>query len=531
MLLDYAIRSTVLLALTGAAVLLMRGRSSAWRHIVWLAGLLTLLALPAARAIAPQWTPPVAAQRFLAAAVPTRTVITVHATNGSDWSSLDWLLIIWLAGVAFFLIRAFRAQVLAARLAQQATTGPNGARISDEIEVPMVCGLFNPVIVLPADSAHWPAARLESVLRHERMHIARRDTLAQALARITCALYWPQPLVWLAASAMRGACEHACDDGVLSQGTKPSAYAEHLMEIARALQPPAGVTFEGGIAMTRTNQLEKRISALLNINHDRRQASTSFTATVTGVALAVVVSLAALQTPLFAQSGKLSGVVRDPSQAVVPHARIDVKSTAGKDGKPMHEVVYSNAVGEFSLDIPDGIYDITIAAPGFAKQDQQGVKFEGSTARRMEMTLNVGAIEERVNVQSELDPTQQKLLAEKLAAERAAMGAVSSAAPAMRPQRIRVGGNVQAANLIRKVTPLYPPTAKLDRVEGTVIMAAVIGKDGTIVSLEQVNKLVDSRLAEAAMEAVKQWIYKPTLLNGEPIEVITQIDVNFTLSR
>ena len=60
-----------------------------------------------------------------------------------------------------------------------------------------------------------------------------------------------------------------------------------------------------------------------------------------------------------------------------------MKSTAGKDGKPMHEVVYSNAVGEFSLDIPDGVYDITIAAPGFAKQDHQAVKFESVTARRI----------------------------------------------------------------------------------------------------------------------------------------------------
>ena len=285
--------------------------------------------------------------------------------------------------------------------------------------------------------------------------------------------------------------------------------------------------------MTRTNQLEQRISALLNVNRDRRQAGASFIATVTGVALAAVVSLAALQTPLLAQSGKLAGVVRDPSQAVVPRARIDVKSTAGKDGKPMHEVVYSNAVGEFSLDIPDGVYDMTIAAPGFAKQDHQAVKFESATARRMEMTLNVGAIEERVNVQAQIDATQQKLHAEKLAAERS-VTASDRQVPAnggTRPQRIRVGGNVQAANLTRKVTPLYPPTAKLDRVEGTVIMAAVIGKDGTIISLEQVNKLVDSRLAEAAMEAVKQWQYKPTLLNGEPIEVITQIDVNFTLSR
>ena len=529
MLLDYAIRSTVLLALTGAAVMLLRGRSSSWRHMVWLAGLLALLTLPLARVVAPQWHAPAAAQRLLAAAVPARTVVTVTANAGSVWSSVDWLLVIWLAGVAFFLIRAARAQVLAAGLSRRATAGPQGTRISEETDVPMVCGLLDPVVVLPAEAANWPAERLESVLRHERMHIARRDTIAQALAQVTCAVYWPQPLVWLAASALRGACEQACDDGVLSQGTKPSAYAEHLMEIARALQQPADVTFEGGIAMTRTNQLEERISALLNSKRDRRQAGASFAATVTGVALAVVIALAAVRTPLLAQSGKMTGVIRDASQAVIPRARIDVQSSAGTaDSKPMHEVVYSNEVGEWSLDIPDGVYDISVAVPGFAKHDHQGVKFESATARRFELTLNVGAIRQTVHVQSELDPAQQKMLAEKLAAERAAM---SNLAQGARPQRIRVGGNVQAANLIRKVTPAYPPTAKMDRVEGTVIMTAVIGKDGSILSLEQVNKLVDSRLAESAMEAVKQWMYKPTLLNGEPIEVITQIDVNFTLSR
>ena len=89
---------------------------------------------------------------------------------------------------------------------------------------------------------------------------------------------------------------------------------------------------------------------------------------------------------------------------------------------------------------------------------------------------------------------------------------------------------MQAANLIRKVTPAYPPTAKFDRVQGIVIMKAVIGKDGSILSLEQINKLVDKRLADAALEAVKEWRYKPTLLNGEPIEVLTEIEVNFTLS-
>jgi protein TonB len=97
------------------------------------------------------------------------------------------------------------------------------------------------------------------------------------------------------------------------------------------------------------------------------------------------------------------------------------------------------------------------------------------------------------------------------------------------PQRIRVGGNVQAANLIRKVTPVYPPLAKQARVQGTVRFTAVISKDGTIQQLSMVSG--HPLLVQAAQDAVKQWLYKPTLLNGEPVEVVTQIDVNFTLSQ
>ena len=96
------------------------------------------------------------------------------------------------------------------------------------------------------------------------------------------------------------------------------------------------------------------------------------------------------------------------------------------------------------------------------------------------------------------------------------------------PERIRVGGNVQAANLIRKITPVYPPLAKQARVQGTVRFSAIIGKDGAIQNLQLVSG--HPLLVPAAQEAVKQWVYKPTLLNGEPVEVITQIDVNFTLS-
>ncbi len=101
--------------------------------------------------------------------------------------------------------------------------------------------------------------------------------------------------------------------------------------------------------------------------------------------------------------------------------------------------------------------------------------------------------------------------------------------PASGMMRIRVGGNVQAANLIKKVTPVYPPLAKQARISGTVQFTALIGADGSIQSLQLVSG--HPLLVESAQEAVKQWMYKPTLLNGNAVEVITQIDVNYTLSQ
>ncbi len=93
---------------------------------------------------------------------------------------------------------------------------------------------------------------------------------------------------------------------------------------------------------------------------------------------------------------------------------------------------------------------------------------------------------------------------------------------------IRVGGQVQAARLILQVKPEYPPLAKLARVQGTVRLEAVIASDGTIKDLKVVQG--HPLLVKAALEAVSRWRYQPTLLNGEPVEVLTEIDVNFTLS-
>ncbi len=105
--------------------------------------------------------------------------------------------------------------------------------------------------------------------------------------------------------------------------------------------------------------------------------------------------------------------------------------------------------------------------------------------------------------------------------------------PAAKPkppsEPIRVGGNVQAAKLVRQPKPAYPQLAKQARIQGTVKFNAIIAKSGAIQNLQLVSG--HPLLVPAATEAVKQWVYQPTLLNGEPVEVITQIDVNFTLSQ
>jgi protein TonB len=104
----------------------------------------------------------------------------------------------------------------------------------------------------------------------------------------------------------------------------------------------------------------------------------------------------------------------------------------------------------------------------------------------------------------------------------------SALIPKVAVQRIRVSSGVTQGMVVKRVEPTYPAIAKTARVQGTVILAAVIGKDGTIQNLHVVSG--HPLLQGAAMEAVKQWRYKPYILNGEPVEVDTQVEVHFTLA-
>lgn len=92
---------------------------------------------------------------------------------------------------------------------------------------------------------------------------------------------------------------------------------------------------------------------------------------------------------------------------------------------------------------------------------------------------------------------------------------------------IKVGGDVQAAKILRKILPSYPPLARAARISGVVQLIGIIARDGTIRNLQVVSG--HPLLTRAALEAVQQWVYRPTLLNGEAVEVMAPIDVNFTL--
>jgi len=96
-------------------------------------------------------------------------------------------------------------------------------------------------------------------------------------------------------------------------------------------------------------------------------------------------------------------------------------------------------------------------------------------------------------------------------------------------KRMRIAARVAEANLIHDVAPQYPPEAGRARVEGTVVLMAAIGKDGSVQDVRVESGL--PILAQAAVDAVKQWRYRPYLLNGEPVEVDSRITINFTLSR
>jgi beta-lactamase regulating signal transducer with metallopeptidase domain len=152
--------------------------------------------------------------------------------------------------------------------------------------MPMTWGLWHSRILLPQEAADWTVEKCEAVLLHELAHIRRGDCVAQLIVQFACALYWFNPLMWIARNRMQLERERACDDLVLNTGARPSTYAQHLLKSAAAM--PALPFVSAAAAMAKPSTLEERLRAILD---PQRNRSTMNKKTLSAATLLVLIAL------------------------------------------------------------------------------------------------------------------------------------------------------------------------------------------------------------------------------------------------
>lgn len=340
---DTAMRGTFILLAALAGTALMRRTSAAARHLVWLAALTALLLLPIARGFVPEWrvlpsvpvvfagpavqpaagpaaSPSVAPiadagaeEAGAAAALPSGVASEAAPFRvPMDWTTLA--LLAWAAGAAVFALRLAYGLARVAWIERRAEelTDDGWVRLTDGLArrlglgrivrllrepgatVPMTWGIFRPVILLPREADGWDDERRRVVLAHELAHVRRWDALTQWIAHLALAVYWFNPLVWVAVRKLREEREHACDDAVLEIGTRPAEYADHLLNIVRSLGSSHGTT-TAALAMARRSQFEGRLLAILDNAVRRNGVSRAAGLATAAAAIACLVPLAAMR--------------------------------------------------------------------------------------------------------------------------------------------------------------------------------------------------------------------------------------------
>jgi beta-lactamase regulating signal transducer with metallopeptidase domain len=351
LLLDAALKGAVVLACALAATRLMRRASAASRHLVWAVSLAAVVALPVLAPVLPAWkvlpvpvlgpspsphvftvAPAAAAPRSEEERGPADEVAASAAeltspataspapamasTPARGSFSFDWrlsVLALWALGVALLAARLAYgvARVWWLRRRAVEITDESWVRIVDGLarrlrvgrmvtllreqrtSVPMTWGVISPVVLLPGEADAWNDERRTVVLAHELAHVRRWDAATQWIAHVALALFWFNPLTWVAARRLREEREHACDDAVLAIGTRPAAYADHLLDIVRSLGAAEGPA--PALAMARRSQFEGRLLAILDAATPRGDVSRRLGLAVLLVAAAALLPLAAVR--------------------------------------------------------------------------------------------------------------------------------------------------------------------------------------------------------------------------------------------
>ena len=539
-LVDVAVRSSVVLLAGLAMTSFLAGRSAALRHWVLAIAIFGAaaaaplsLALPGWEVAVPVWEgagpatlPPVGPSAGRTA--PPAPAGALARVDVSAERALDrrFVVLVWAAGfaatAAILMTGVFRLARVASRAGRvqddrwvsitRAVAKVYGLRrevVLLQTDAPYLLatwGVLRPRVLLPSHARDWPDDRIHAVLCHELAHIGRGDWLVQITAQALLTILWFNPLMWMACARLRRESEQACDDAVLARGVPARDYAGHLLDLARKCRRPEFPWAAAATPMAHPSTLERRIAAMLNPRLDRTAVSRRAVALTAVVLLAVTLPTAAIRAAQ-APPAALAGTVYDATGAVMPGVVLTLE-----DAQQIKWEATTNSAGRFEFPgVPAGPYVLAASLPGFRSLRQE---FELRNSRDWDraVTLQVGDLQETITV------SERRM--------------APPAAPSQPrgPLPVRIGGNIRAPRKELDVHPVYPVTMRQAGREGVVPIDAIIGRDGTVTSVRVLSAQVHPDFAIAAVDAVRQWRFSPTLLNGAPVEVVMTVSVRFSLS-
>ncbi|HEU0029863.1 MAG TPA: M56 family metallopeptidase [Kofleriaceae bacterium] len=330
-----ALKAGALLAASWLGAVVLRRGTAAARHQMWTLGVVGALVVPVAcwawSAIggAPST---VTHGRVLAGADVVITGGYPVADAAPAWPT--WLAIAWAVGAGLVVLRVVRGQLAARALVRRASIAVEPSwsaardeaaaslglrtrvelRLSEAIGSPMTIGIVRPRVVLPVSAAAWSPDRLRAVLVHELGHVRRRDIVVQLVAQLACAVYWWNPLAWLAATRLRIEREHACDDLVLASGVAASSYASDLLELTRAAAWRGSL---GAVCMVDRSGTAHRLDRILD-GRPRRPLRARFRLAAGVAMLAAVAGFASTSSPPIAAPAPPLGTLSVGAASVRP---------------------------------------------------------------------------------------------------------------------------------------------------------------------------------------------------------------------
>lgn len=217
-----------------------------------------------------------------------------------------------------------------------------------------------------------------------------------------------------------------------------------------------------------------------------------------------LVALLLVQVAAQTGTGSVTGEVRDRDGGVMPGVTVTLASAS----LPARTSV-TNARGRYLLStVPQGAYELSFSMPGF-KPSSGRIQVPASQTVAADVRLSLGDLSETMMVRANTRTAP----------------APSSAVPGPLPTVVRVGGDIKTPKQVRRVEAVYPDAAISAGIEGTVVIEAIIGKNGAVRDA-RIAKSVPL-LDEAALAAVKEWAYSPTLLNGVPVDVAMTVSISF----